>query len=349
MAFINYPIAALFNQADVTLGDRLISQLDNLYAYRAYIETLLNYSPQTLNSQMTAGLFYKDMAGHHQDRTLDGENLGFVKRARATALSRPIELLGPLFGDVFNQPKLILNGLDLKIKLSRNKDSFCLMSAEQEAFKVQILSASLYVKRVLASPAVRIGHAQALLNTTAIYALDRVCMKAYSIPAGTRNSSHENLFLGQIPKAVILAFVDNDAFSGHYQRNLFCFHHQDINQIALYLDGQQIPAKSFSPNFEGQSAVREYFALLQVSGKRGSDTGLAIDREEYLNGYTFFAFDLTPDQEAGGHLSLIKTGNLRAEIRFSIATTHTINMLVYAVTSSVLEITHRREVLYDYN
>lgn len=349
VGFINYPIASLFNQVDISLGDRLISQSDNLYTYRAYIETILNYNTQTLASQFTAGLFFKDTAGHHHDRAADGRNAGFNKRCQLTARSRPIEIVGPIYGDLFNQPKLILNGLDLKLKLSRNKDSFCLMSPDAEQYKIQILHASLYVKRVQVSPAVRIGHSRALLNTTAKYAIDRSCLKVYSIPAGSRLTNHENLFLGQIPKTVILGFVDHDGFSGSYQRNPLCFQHFNINYAALYLDGQQFPARPFKPNFQNDAAIREYMALVHISGKHRSDRGLAIDRDEFMNGYTFFAFDLTPDQEPGAHFSLVKTGNLRAEIRFAVATPVTINMIVYSINSNVIEINNKREILYDYN
>ncbi|KAM4048916.1 uncharacterized protein F54H12.2-like [Anomaloglossus baeobatrachus] len=348
VAFINYPLTTLFNQVDITLGDRLISQSDNLYSYRAYIETLLNYSTQTLSTQFIAGLFYKDTAGHHNDRALDGLNAGFVKRARITRNSKTVDLLGPIFGDVFNQPKLVLNGLDLKIKLSRNKDTFCLMSGDAEPYKVQILQASLYVKRVQVSPAVRIGHSQALLATTAKYAIDRACMKVYSIPAGTRITNHENLFLGQIPKTVILGFVDNEAFSGSYNKNPLCFHHYEISLASLYLDGQPFPARPFQPNFSDDLAVREFMSLAHVSGRLKSDHALAIDREEFMAGFTLFAFDLSPDQEPGGHFSLVKSGNLRAEVRFALATPHTVNMIVYAINTTILEINHRREVLFDY-
>ncbi|XP_031762357.1 uncharacterized protein F54H12.2-like [Xenopus tropicalis] len=350
VGFINYPIASLFNQVDITLGDRLISQSDNLYTYRAYIETLLNYSPQTLSSQFTAGLFYKDTAGHHHDRTPNGENTGFNKRARFTAGSKTVEIIGPIYGDVFNSPRLILNGLDLKIKLSRNKDAFCLMTADAEHYKVQILQAALYVKRVQVSPAVRIGHSQALLTTNAKYAIDRVSLKVYSIPAGTRITNHENLFLGQIPKIVILGFVDNEAFSGSYQRNPLCFHHYNISHAALYVDGQQVPGgRGFQPTFQNDAAIREYMALVHLSGKQKSDNGISVDREEFMNGFTLFGFDLSPDQEPGAHFSLVKTGNLRAEIRFAEPTPNTINMIVYSVNANIIEINNRREILYDYN
>ncbi|XP_069615979.1 uncharacterized protein F54H12.2-like [Ranitomeya imitator] len=349
VGLINYPLATLFNQVDITLGERLISQSDNLYSYRAYLETLLNYSLQTLSSQFTAGLFYKDTAGHHNDRGLDGANAGFIKRVSATSHSKPVDLLGPIFGDIFNQPKLILNGLDLKVKLTRNKYAFCLMSAEAEPLKVQISQAALYVKRVQVSPAVRIGHSQALLSATAKYAIDRTCLKVYSIDAGTQIINHENLFLGQIPKTVILGFVDNEAFSGSYAKNSLLFYHYHVSHAALYLDGQQIPARPYNPNFNVDLAIREYMALAHISGKQKADCSMAIDREEFMAGFTLFAFDLSPDQEPGGHFSIIKTGNVRVEVRFALPTPHTINMIVFAINPTILEINNRREILSDFN
>ncbi|XP_063786015.1 uncharacterized protein F54H12.2-like [Pseudophryne corroboree] len=348
VALINYPVATLFSQVDVSLGDRLISQSNNLYAYRAYIETILNYSSDALSTKHATGLFYKDVAGEHNPRALDGANTGFIKRARATALGRIVELLGPLHCDLFHQHKLILNGVDLNIKLTRNKDIFCLMSAEADAFKIQIVAASLFVKRVQVSPAVWIGHAQALLNGNTKYAIDRVGMKIYSVPTGSRVFNLENLFLGQVPKTVIAAFVDNKAFSGTYDRNPLRFEHKNLNFASLYLDGSPHPAKPFQPDFEHSNTVREYVSLIQITNKQKSDSGILIDREEYLDGYTLFAFDLSPEQECVEHLSLIRTGNLRAEFRFVEALDWTVNVIIYALFDNIIEINQRRDVLYDY-
>ncbi|XP_075707212.1 uncharacterized protein F54H12.2-like [Rhinoderma darwinii] len=348
VSLTNYPIATLFSQLDVSLGDRLISQSNSLYPYRAYIETILNYSSDALSTQFTTGLFYKDTAGQHQVRAIGGSNTGFTKRALMTDRSKVVEVLGHLHSDLFFQEKLILNGVDLKIKFTRCKDEFCLMSAEAEPFKIQILNASLFVKRVQISHAVRLGHAQGLLSSNAKYAIDRVSMKVFSVPVGSRVCSQENLFLGQLPRTVIIGFVDNDAFSGAYDQNPLCFKHNHMNFAALYVDGEQIPTKPFQPDFENGNAVREYMSLVHIARKQNADSGLLIDREEFLNGYTLLAFDLSPDQEGGSHFSLIRNGNLRVEIRFSRALGRTVNMIIYGIFDNIIEITQRREVVYDF-
>ncbi|XP_030395331.1 uncharacterized protein F54H12.2-like [Gopherus evgoodei] len=316
VGLVNYPVASIFSQLDVTLGDRLVSQSNNCYPYRAFIESVLNYSDDTLATQFSAGLFYKDTAGQHEKTELDGENLGFVKRAKLTAQSRTVELLGHLHSDLFFQEKLLLNGVDVKIKLTRSKDAFCLMGSAAEGFKLRIVSASLFVKKVRVAPGVRLGHAEALLAANAKYPVDR--------------------------------FVDNDAFSGSYTKNPFHFKHYDINFVALYVDGEQVPTKPLQPDFEAGRCVREYMNLVQTAGKHMKDRSLLIDREEFAQGYTLFAFDLSPDQECADHYSLIKTGNLRAEIRFGKALTVTVNMIVYGVFDNVIEINQRRNVLFDY-
>lgn len=53
----------------------------------------------------------------------------------------------------------------------------------------------------------------------------------------------ENVFLGQIPKLIVVGFVDHEAFTGSYARNPFTFNHYDIEFLCLYVDGQQYSSK----------------------------------------------------------------------------------------------------------
>ncbi|KAJ1151296.1 hypothetical protein NDU88_004079 [Pleurodeles waltl] len=146
VATIAYPVATMFNQVDINLGDRLITQSDNIYAYRAYIQSVLKYSSDALDTQLSAGLFYKDTYGHFEATALDVCSQVFVKRESFAAGSRQFDLLGRIHSDLLYQDKLLVNGINLKIKLIRNKDSFCLISGDAEQYKLITLSASLFVK-----------------------------------------------------------------------------------------------------------------------------------------------------------------------------------------------------------
>ncbi|XP_048036209.1 uncharacterized protein F54H12.2-like [Megalobrama amblycephala] len=318
------------------------------YPYRCIIESLINYSKDALESLFSAGLFYKDTAGHMDETDPGGDNQGLAKRSAYTANSRVVELLAPIHSNIFFQEKLMVNGIDIKLRMIRAKDEFCLMRDGDVAYKLNIMSASLFVKKVSVSPPVRLGHAQALLSTTAKYPIDRVCLKNFSIPAGSRVSNQENLFLGTLPKSIVLAMVDNDAFTGTYNKNPFAFKHYDLEFLAVYVDGQQFPAKPLQPNFESGAAVREFYQLAMASGRHLKNQALSIDRDDFLNGYTLYAFNLTPDEECSQHISLIKSGNIRLEARFRQPLPQTINLLVYAVFDSIIEVSNRRQVLVNY-
>ncbi|XP_015745936.1 uncharacterized protein F54H12.2-like [Python bivittatus] len=290
VVLVNYPIASLFNQLDVTLGDHLITQNHHCYSYRAIIELILNFSGDALETQFIAGGVYKD------DSTLMESTL-----------------LTPADGN--------------------------------ENYKVQLLSASLFVKRVKVAPGVRLGHAEALLSSSAKYPIDRVGMKVYSIPAGSLVCNQENLFLGQLPKQLVIGFVDNASFSRDYERNPFNFQHCNVNFCALYCDGEQIPAKPLQPDYEHDIYVREYMLMVQASGKGMKDRPLLISQEEFSH---LYCFDLSPDQGCSEHYSLIRNVNLRAEIRFAQPLPNTINMILYAIFENLIEINPTRNVLFDY-
>jgi|GEM_PF-5190229 len=93
------------------------------------------------------------------------------------------------------------------------RDTFCLMDQTEQNFEVHILDATLFVRRSKILPDVLLAHAKALAKTTAKYPLTRVEMK--SIHSGIYGETLDNVILGQIPKRLIISFVDNRAFNGN--------------------------------------------------------------------------------------------------------------------------------------
>ena len=109
------------------------------------------------------------------------------------------------------------------------------------------MDAVLFVRKAVLSSTVAMAHIRALEKGTAKYPLRPVDCQVYSIPQGARSSTHENLFLGTLPKRIILWCVDNDAHSG---KKPFHAKNNANNFLAVYVDGRQVPAKPLQPNFE---------------------------------------------------------------------------------------------------
>ena len=128
VSVINYPVSSLFSQVDILLDRKFISSLTNIYPYRAYIETVLNYSKEAKNTQLGMGLFYKDTAGHFDELDPTSDNTSLNKRHEFGKLSKTMFLQGRVHSDIFNQDKLLLNGLPLKVTFQRHKNNFALLS-----------------------------------------------------------------------------------------------------------------------------------------------------------------------------------------------------------------------------
>ncbi|XP_070546920.1 uncharacterized protein [Ptychodera flava] len=145
---------------------------------------------------------------------------------------------------------------------------------------------------------------------------------------------------------------DNDAFNGSYKKNPFNLKHYDMTSLVVNVSEKQVPSKPLKLDFTkagSQSFIMAYYSLFTGMNKIGLDEGININRYEYENGYTLFAFDLTVDLSAdGGHLNLVKEGNLGIELQFRQALPNTVNLLVYGELDNVIEIDRDRNVLFDF-
>ena len=71
------------------------------------------------------------------------------------------------------------------------------------------------------------------------YPIRRVICKTFTIPTGYLDVSHEKLFTGQLSARLIIGCVDNKALNGDVFKNPLNCKHFLLNEIMVYLDGQQ--------------------------------------------------------------------------------------------------------------
>ncbi|XP_031782841.1 uncharacterized protein F54H12.2-like [Nasonia vitripennis] len=203
---------------------KMVSPPNNAYPYRAYIDTLLNYAPAAKESHFTASLWYDDTSGGFDSpanavSTATAPmivNKGLENRKYLTQNRRYFDMIGHLHHDLFNQNKMLIKGVEMRVRLARSKDAFSLMDATTDGkFKLSIKEATLIVRRVKISPGVLLAHAQALSETTAKYLITRVEVKSFTLHSGILGDSIDNIIHGQLPKRIILGFVENKAFNGN--------------------------------------------------------------------------------------------------------------------------------------
>jgi hypothetical protein len=353
----NLFLHSLFSQVDMFVNQRVISASSPTYPYRAMIETLLSYDYGAKTSQLHSALYYKDTPGKMDvvdPNAADGQaNMGLKNRATWVRGGKSVDLMGKLHCDMMCQEKYLLNRVDLHVKCIRSPNKFCLLSSGADAgYKVIIQSATLWMRTIQIASSVRLAHEKALMKGNAKYPINRVLCNAYSVSQGSMNMVRDNIFNGQLPKRVVIAMVDNDAYNGAYDKNPFNFKHHEISSLGVYVNGEPMPAQPLETKFSqegGQHYINAYLSLFSGSNSLGQDHGNYISRGDFPRGYALFAFDLTPDLSDGGHLSLLKKGNLKLELKFAQVLPRTVMVLVYAEFDNLIEITRERTVLFDYS
>ena len=335
VAPVNNFLHSLFRQVDVYLNGKQVTPGMGTYAYRSYIETLLNYDVSAKQSQFSSALYYMDTAGQ-MDKTgalpssktlnyknasdtsssetlyvAESGNQGFAKRHQFIKNGNRFVLSGPIFSDIFMTDRLLLNMMDLKVVLNRSSDAFSLMELGNDPAiepKVQLTDVVLKVRKVKVDQSVSDGVERMLKQTPALYPIRRVECKILTIPANLPNVRQDNIFSGIIPNSFVVGLVHVDASTGEYDKNPYNFQHFGVTSVSLTANGQEIPFKlltlKYPENPDGEIDPAKdteldfdeaYNTLFSGTGKIYSNAGLDITREDYPGGYALYAFDLTPD------------------------------------------------------
>ena len=256
---------------DVNLGGKLISSATNTYAHRSILEVLLNCNNEAAELQLGGGLFCKDKAGQMEQIDMSAKsvlNMGLRTRSEWTKTSKIVKLQGRIHTDLFNQEKLILNGIDLMVKLHRHKPEFCLLSGDTApAYKITIIDTILYVKKIELTSSVFSAINTVLNDKNAQYTIMRTTPKVFTVPRRQQSQHIDNAFLGEIPKRIAIYMMDNDSYNGNYKKNPFNFQHYNLAQTGISVNGEEVPFKPLKLNFDDKLFVTAYSTLFSGTGK----------------------------------------------------------------------------------
>ncbi|XP_074648537.1 uncharacterized protein F54H12.2-like [Tubulanus polymorphus] len=289
---------SLFSDVQITLYDRVVTHDGGLYPFKCELENMVNYNSETKNnSWLQCDLYAEDEAGKKAniDPTLPDANSGLVRRNNYTKGSKLVCAYSRLYSDVMRMNKIFINNTDLQIKLTRSKESFALVSpAENPDFRIKIESAQLYIRKLELDSSVLVAHAKAMEKNTAKYYFSRTELLSLNIPRGHRTIIKDSVFVGKIPKAIVLALVDDDALSGNYKKNPFDFKDYSLNYIGVTIDNVHAQNSPLLIDSRGDGC-EVYHGLYLARGLLYKNEGIGIKREDFKNGYFICGFNISPE------------------------------------------------------
>ena len=343
----NLALHSLFSNVSVTLGGKEISDKDSLYAYRAYLETLLTYQDDVLKTRAIAEGWSKDSAGRMNNLQLlaaDGQpvpNDGFVARQKLLAGSRTFTLLGRPHVDIFHQELDVPPNVEINITFTPSTTAFAFIGANANAnVKVMVMDAKLYVHTKTVCADLVLAHREMPEKCPMRPPLNRVLVKKHGIGQGFTSSSITLNFPGKLPKRIFVGFVLNAASTGTITENPFNFQNFGLTSIQLTVNGDAMPAAGgLKMDYATGDYQRAYLSTLAALGLENGNRSIDLTPSDFASGFNIYGFKVAPGPIDGTVFTAANSvGSAAIDVTFAAGLVAPIDMIVYAEMPAILEI-----------
>ena len=350
VAPVNLLLHSLFSNVSVVMNTKELTEKDSNYAYRAYLETLLTYSDEVLKTRGCVTGWFKDDAATMNaiilaDAGTAKANTGFVARNAMSSLSKEITLIGRPHCDNFHQNLDIPPNCPLRITFTQTKDSFALMAAANATFKIELISATMYIRTKVGNPEMIAAHTEMLNTTPMRLPQTQVNLRTHTLAAGTRSSTIDLSIPSKLPKRIVVGFLAQAATAGTYDNNPFNFQNFGLTDLRLSLNGQSIPADGLTMDYSVGDYHRAYLNTLAALEINTGNRGIALTPKEFKQGFNLYAFKLAPGTLDNNVQPNATNGTLKLSCSFKEGLPESTDVVVYSESFSVLEIDKLGSVL----
>ena len=298
VVFANNALHSLFSQVEVYANGILISDSNNTYHHRAFLETELTTNSDSKETWAACqGYTYDPEPSSDANKS---EWLQYRLKDTLTG-DYTFNFYGSLYVDFFSCEKLMLPEVDIRIKLYRASNEFSLISLGDDSdkmFTAVIEKASLFVRKITVTESVRLSIERALLKAPARYPYIESLCKSFIMQSGQNSFVKESIFGTEPIRRLTLCMVANDKFRGSKDTNPFLYHKYDMKRIEI-IRGNGLPIAGTPVDTENN--VRIYHNSLTALGFKNG--GNKISLKDFANKF-IVTFDLTSSQEASKNLTL---------------------------------------------
>jgi len=327
----NFFFYTLFHDITLRMNNVIVEGgSKDTYIWSSLIENYLNYSTDTKNTHLR----------------MVGYDVNEETRKGWIAKSKEFDMCGPIRLGMFNQPKYILPGIDVTLELSRTNPTFSLLSPSMKP-AMKMIDVRLYVRRVLISPSVQLGHQLGLKTQNAHYQHQKGIIHKMTIPAGSLDFYQDCVFGNyRLPNLLVVGLVKSATFTGNYQ-NRIRFDH--VNITSLTISRGMDYTETYKQGFKQDDGVIASYvkSLIRNFEHLERNTNVGIDFNQFKDGLTLFTFNLCPDLNFTSP-QLIREGNLHLQVTFADPLAESYNLIVYGKFDSEIQITKDHVVINDF-
>ena len=246
---VNNIFHSLWSKVNVKINDVDIGDSSgSWYAYKAYLENHLSYSKSAKEKILSYKGYFPDTAEKFDDvgsAAADSDNEGLIKRIKLFSKSEWVYFCININSDLSTLRKYLPPNMKLEFTFERADDKFCLLSHDETTkYEIKLDDMRMSFKRYTPSRIVFEDYFKKLkAGMIPRLPIDRSLIKQYIVGSGNSDLSSFNLIRGdQLPEQVIIGIVEQAAFDGKVSKNPFNFHHFDVREASLVVNGVNEPA-----------------------------------------------------------------------------------------------------------
>lgn len=349
ISIVNLFPQSIWKQIECSIGDVQINDLSTpTYPYKAFLESHLSLTDDVKTTSLKGCAYYvKDDPGNENSLVVADagdvkHNKGFVKRG-AFFKGNKLYFSIMLHIDFFQCPRLLIPGVEVKLKMIRSSDNFSILTDAVD-FKINIHELVLKVRRITADPSILSRIETQLSSSPAIYPIVKSVIKTHLLQNGTANNRIGQMIRGKLPRSFILSFVTAKGYDGDKSVNPFVFNNQKNNFFQVYINGEPIIPTPFQPKYSTGKCVREYAWFLDNIGLNHTASN-AITKEEFISNSCFYPFDLSPDKCNSIYLHGVEDGTVDIDVGFETAPNENLYCMMYASYDEIISIDKNRNVV----
>ena len=330
---------SLFERIVVSMNGRDVEHISN-YATYAYISNLINYDSETQRNVLGASSGWIADNSRGKDAA-DNPDADIAKRKTLVKNSPALSFTMRPRSAVLASEAYLFPGTSLTITFHRSPASFCLFATDNSptnGASVVIDKITLYANRLKANASLFSSQMElALAGNSINYPIRRIKERTKLLVAGETMASLSFPTQQQRPSRIIVAMIHAGALSGDFSLNPYKFSHYSVTSFECKVEGLGDSILYETDFATGAGLARPYASLAQSVGRFETERPFALSFEDWKNGSTLWAFDLSEEKSRDGStFQLVRSGRLSFNIRFGAALPHNVSVLFFTEQDDVI-------------
>ena len=345
---VNNILHSVFSNVQMLVnGEKLTGNYEQ-YPYKSYITDLIATEYRDKQTRLKGcQKWLPDTAG--QMDTRDAPNAGWFQRRADSAGPHVKSVVGKPHLDMLDQCKLLPSHCELRFIFERTTNLFHMQQAADQDYSIVIKKAEMTIRQVVVRDEVVEVHNKSVMDPRMgafNYPISRSKVIKHTLPQGAQDYTFTLPDTTQIPSQLILGLVKESASAGSKSENPYNFKHYDIRETVVQFDHQKFEIKT---NFTTGNVIKAYARLYSETGIQASGLDCGITLDDFKNGYTLLAFDLTADRTPeDARINLVRQGKVTLSLRFGTALPHPVSVICLSSYDNLIQLTADRLPVTDF-